>query len=77
LSTAIGSSDYPKGSVFVTRHSLSAFPSDIKTVADYGSASGQTFEGVRVIFPDGADSDTLEGRSIILAFHILVVLQQI
>ena len=63
LNTAIGRSDYPKNSLFVTKAALSSFPDAIDVVADYGSKRGQAFEGVRVLFTDGADSNTLEVRA--------------
>lgn len=63
LNTAIGKSDYPKNSLFVTKAALSSFPNTIDVVADYGSKRGQAFEGVRVLFTDGADSNTLEVRA--------------
>lgn len=63
LSTAIGNSKLPKDRLFIVHHDLDVFPNDIKTVADYGSKQGQAFEGVRVIFPDGADTTTLEVRA--------------
>jgi hypothetical protein len=63
LSTARGNSKLPKDRLFVVHRDLETFPTEIQTVADYGSKQGQAFEGVRVIFPDGADTDTLEVRA--------------
>lgn len=63
LSTARGASKFPKHRPFVRASDLTEFPSDYRTVADYGSKNGQAFSGVRVIFPDGADSRTLEVRA--------------
>lgn len=63
LSTARGGSRFPKNRPFVRASDLIDFPSDYRTVADYGSKNGQAFDGVRVIFPDGADSRTLEVRA--------------
>lgn len=63
LSTAIGASDFPKDRMFITAKDLTPFPADIRQVADYGSNNGDAFEGVRVIFTDGADTNTLEVRA--------------
>ena len=63
LSTAMGKSKLPKDRLFIVHRDLEIFPGDVETVADYGSKQGQAFEGVRVIFPDGADTTTLEVRA--------------
>lgn len=63
LSTAIGNSCYPKGRFFISDHDLEDFPERFGSVADYGSKDGQAFDGVRVLFPDGADTRTLEVRA--------------
>lgn len=63
LSTARGASDLPTDRMFIVPSDLSAFPDKYDTVADHGSKGGQAFDGVRVIFPDGADSNTLEIRA--------------
>lgn len=64
LSTARGDSRLPTDRLFVVARDLQDFPrQEIKTVADYGSKGGQAFDGVRVIFPDGADTTTLEVRA--------------
>ncbi|MCA3018531.1 MAG: N-6 DNA methylase [Rhodocyclaceae bacterium] len=63
MSTARGASRYPKDRFFIGDHDLVDFPRDITHVADHGSKDGQAFDGVRVLFPDGADSRTLEVRA--------------
>lgn len=63
LSTARGASKFPRDRLFVRARDLEPFPDRYETVADYGSKGGQAFSGVRVIFPDGADSDSLEIRA--------------
>lgn len=63
LSTAIGNSRYPKDRYFIADHDLIDFPAEVDEVADYGSKDGQAFDGIRVVFTDGADSDTLEMRA--------------
>ncbi|WP_334108399.1 N-6 DNA methylase [Methylobacillus sp.] len=63
LDTSFGNNAYPKNRYFVTNDDLTGFPASIMDVADYGSKSGQAFDGVRVIFPDGADQNTLEVRA--------------
>lgn len=63
LSTARGASRFPKDRPIVRSKDLQPFPDHYTTVADYGSKDGLAFEGVRVIFPDGADSTTLEVRA--------------
>jgi hypothetical protein len=50
--------------MFVHHRDLEDFPAkDMPRVADFGSAGGQAFEGVRVLFPDGAHNHTLEVRA--------------
>lgn len=63
LSTASGKGNYPKNRLFITPGDLKKFPKEIDTVADFGSRNGAAFNGVRVIFPDGADNKTLEIRA--------------
>lgn len=64
LSTAIGASKFPRDRMFINHRDLDDFPvKEIPTVADFGSADGQAFEGVRVLFPDGAHNHTLEVRA--------------
>ncbi len=63
LSTARGASRFPSDRLFVRSRDLEPFPDRYETVADYGSKDGQAFDGVRVIFPDGADSNSLEIRA--------------
>lgn len=64
LSTAIGATRFPRDRMFVNHRDLEDFPvKDMPRVADFGSAGGQAFEGVRVLFPDGAHNHTLEVRA--------------
>ncbi len=63
LSTERGNSRFPADRVFLQSSDLTAFPDEIKEVADLGSKEGAAFDGVRVIFPDGADMGTLEVRA--------------
>lgn len=63
LSTARGASQFPSDRLFVRSNDLVEFPDRFKTVADHGSKGGRAFSGVRVIFPDGADSNSLEIRA--------------
>lgn len=42
---------------------LDSFPAKYMTVSDYGSKEGKAFDGPRVLFPDGADSNTLQIRA--------------
>jgi hypothetical protein len=64
LSTAMGATKFPRDRMFVHHRDLDEFPvKDMPTVADFGSAEGQAFEGVRVLFADGAHNHTLEVRA--------------
>lgn len=63
LSTARGNSRFPTNRFFISDHDLDDFPKEIKSVADYGSKNGQAFDGVRVLFTDGTDTNTLEVRA--------------
>lgn len=63
LATGFSDNAYPKHRFFIAGHDLRDFPASITNVADYGSKNGQAFEGVRVIFPDGAERKTLEVRA--------------
>lgn len=63
LSTRRGASHFPKDLPVIDDQLLDSFPEDYTTVADYGSKDGKAFYGPRVLFPDGADSNTLEIRA--------------
>lgn len=63
LNTGFKDNAYPKNRFFIAESDLSAFPESVTSVADYGSKSGQAFQGARVIFPDGANRKTLEVRA--------------
>jgi N-6 DNA Methylase len=63
LSTERGKSRLPTDRLFIAKSDLVSFPESIPEVADYGSRGGRAFDGVRVIFPDGADDKTLEVRA--------------
>lgn len=63
LGTGFKDNNYPKHRFFISADDLRDFPASITDVADYGSKAGQAFEGVRVIFPDGAERKTLEVRA--------------
>lgn len=53
-----------KPSVPVLHSSLLVrFPSSYSTVASIGGCDGQLYKGPRVVFPDGADSDSFEARA--------------
>ena len=55
---------YPSDRFFIAADDLEPFPAkNIPTVADYGSWESQAFDGVRVIFPDGTATSTLEVRA--------------
>jgi hypothetical protein len=63
LDTSLRDGAYPKHRLYISADDLRDFPASITEVADYGSKEGKAFEGVRVIFPDGADQNTLEVRA--------------
>lgn len=63
LNTEIGKSNFPASRFYLAAQDLTDFPKEIVEVADLGSRSGAAFDGVRVIFPDGADMRTLEVRA--------------
>lgn len=63
LSTSRGASRFPKDFPVIDEQLLEAFPDKFTTVSDYGSKNSAAFHGPRVLFPDGADSTTLEIRA--------------
>ncbi len=63
LSTKRGKSRFPKDLPVIEDQLLESFPAEYTTVSDYGSKDGTAFDGPRVLFPDGADSNTLQIRA--------------
>jgi len=63
LSTERGKSRFPKDLPVIEDQLLDSFPAKYTTVSDYGSKEGKAFDGPRVLFPDGADSNTLQIRA--------------
>lgn len=54
---------YPKNHLFVSSKRLEEFPSNLMELPRLGSKNNRAFEGARVLFPDGAATDTLEVRA--------------
>lgn len=63
LSTERGKSRFPKDLPVIEDQLLDSFPAKYTTVSDCGSKEGKAFDGPRVLFPDGADSNTLQIRA--------------
>ncbi|MBN9423951.1 MAG: N-6 DNA methylase [Candidatus Accumulibacter sp.] len=63
LSTERGKSRFPKDLPVIEDQLLDSFPTKYTTVSDYGSRDSKAFDGPRVLFPDGADSNTLQIRA--------------